>query len=136
MNYAALLVVLLALAFAFPALVRLARDQGIPQGASIAAAVCGAAFVLAWHLIRQRVKHDRDTREKIDRIRAQVSATPTDPRAYFADGEHLGDLLIRLKHHDEALEVFEQYLALEQSQGRQLPKLEQRILRLRAGASS
>lgn len=136
MNYAALLAVLVVLTFAFPALVRFTRAQGIAQGWAIAAAVCGAVFVLAWYLIRERVQRDRLTREKVERIRAQVSQHPEDSEAFFLDGEHLGDLLVKLKRRDEALEVFERYLALEKSHGRSLPKLEARMARLRSATSA
>jgi tetratricopeptide (TPR) repeat protein len=131
-NYAALLVVLVVLTFAFPAMVRFTRAQGIQQGWAIAATICGAAFVLAWYFIRERVQRDRLTREKIDSIRAQLDQQPDDPEAFFLNGEHIGDLLVKLKRRDEALEIFERYLALEKSQGRALPKLEARLAQLRS----
>lgn len=136
MNYAALLVVLVVLTFAFPAMVRFTRAQGIPQGWAIAAAICGAVFVLAWYLIRERVQRDRLTREKVEQIRAQIEARPEDAEAFFLDGEHIGDLLVKLKRYDEAIAVFGRYIALEKSQGRALPKLEARVARLRSAMSA
>jgi hypothetical protein len=134
-NYAALLVVLVVLTFAFPAMVRLTRAQGIPQGWAIAAAICGAVFVLAWYFIRERVQRDRATREKVDQIRQQLTDRPEDPTAFFLNGEHIGDLLIKLKRFEEAIEVFGRYIALEKSQGRTLPKLEARVAGLRSAMS-
>jgi hypothetical protein len=134
-NYAALLAVLVVLTFAFPAMVRFTRAQGIPQGWAIAAAICGAVFVLAWYLIRERVQRDRLTREKVERIRAQIEERPLDSEAFFLDGEHIGDLLVRLRRREEALEIFGRYIALEKSQGRALPKLEARVSRLRTTTS-
>ena len=135
MNYAALLVVLVVLTFAFPAMVRFTRAEGIPQGWAIAAALCGAVFVLAWYFIRERVQRDRVTREKIERIEQQLNERPEEPAAFFLNGEHLGDLLVKLKRSEEALEVFGRYIALERSQGRTLPKLEDRVARLRSTMS-
>jgi hypothetical protein len=134
-NYAALLVVLVVLTFAFPAMVRFTRAQGIPQGWAIAAAICGAVFVLAWYFIRERVQRDRVTREKVDQIQQQLAQRPQDPEAFFLNGEHVGDLLVKLKRPEEALEVFGRYLALEKAQGRSLPKLEARVERLRSEIS-
>lgn len=132
MNYAALLAVLVVLTFAFPAMVRFTRAQGIEQGWAIAATICGAVFVLAWYFIRERVQRDRVTREKVDQIRAQIAEHPDDSKAFFLNGEHIGDLLVKLRRHEEAVAIFGQYLALERNQGRTLPKLEARVARLRS----
>ena len=131
MNYAALLGVLVVLAFAFPVLVRFARSQGVPQSWAVVAGLLGAVFVLAWYLIRQRVQRHRDNTEKVTRIRSQLAERPDDTDAYFLDNEHLGDLLWSINRRHEALEVFERYLILEKARGRALPGLEQRISRLR-----
>ena len=131
MNYAALLGVLVVLAFAFPVLVRVARAQGVPQSWSVVSGILGAVFVVAWFLIRQRVKRYRDTAEKVDQIKTQIQAHPDDTEAYFLENQHLGDLLWSINRRHEAIEVFEQYLKLESSKGRALPGLEQRISRLR-----
>jgi hypothetical protein len=131
-NYAALLVVLVVLTFAFPPLVRLAQAQGIPQSWTLVAASLGAVFVLAWYLVRQRVQRYRDASEKVTTIRAQLEAKPNEPEAYFLEGDHLGDLLMLMNRRHEALEVFEAYLGLEAARGKNLPALEQRISRLKA----
>jgi hypothetical protein len=44
----------------------------------------------------------------------------------------LGDLLVAINRRREALGVFEAYVALEKAEGRELPKLEARIEKLRA----
>jgi Na+/melibiose symporter-like transporter len=131
-NYAALLVVLVVLTFAFPPLVRLAQAQGVPQSWALVAGALGAIFVLAWYLVRQRVQRYRDASEKVATIRAQLEAKPGDPEAYFLDLEHLGDLLMLMNRRHEALEVFETYLGLEAARGKNLPALEQRISRLKS----
>jgi hypothetical protein len=131
-NYAALLVVLVVLTFAFPPLVRLAQAQGIPQSWTLVAASLGAIFVLAWYLVRQRVQRYRDASEKVAMIRAQLEAKPGNSEAYFLEGDHLGDLLMLMNRRHEALEVFEAYLDLEAARGKSLPALEQRISRLKS----
>jgi Na+/melibiose symporter-like transporter len=130
-NYAALLVVLVVLTFAFPSLVRFAQSQGVPQSWAIVAAFLGAVFVLAWYFVRERVKRYREASEKVATIKAQLELRPKEPEAYFLDSEHLGDLLMVMNRKHEALEVFEAFLALEQTRGKTLPLLEQRISRLK-----
>jgi predicted PurR-regulated permease PerM len=130
-NYAALLVVLVVLTFAFPPLVRLAQSRGVPQSWALVAAVLGAVFVLAWYLVRQRVQRYREATERVATIRGQLEASPDDPEAYFLNGDHLGDLLILMNRRHEALEVLETYLNLELARGKRLPALEQRISRLK-----
>jgi glycerol-3-phosphate acyltransferase PlsY len=131
MNYAALLAVLVVLGLAFPVLVRLANANGVPQSVSIVAAVLGAVFVLAWFLIRQRVMRYRQLGERVAAIKARLELLPNDPEVYFDQNEHLGDLLIAINRRREALSVFERYLALEKAGGKELPKLEARLEKLR-----
>ncbi|MFN3265344.1 MAG: hypothetical protein ACK41E_00740 [Deinococcales bacterium] len=132
MNYAALLAVLVVLGLAFPVLVRIANANGIPQAVSIVAAVFGALLMLAWVLIRGRVALYRQVGERVERLKASLETNPDNPEAYFDQNEHLGDLLIRINRRREALAVFERYLALEQAQGKELPKFKARIAKLRA----
>jgi predicted nuclease with TOPRIM domain len=130
-NYAALLAVLLVLGLAFPVLVRLANANGVPQSVSIVAAVLGAVFVLAWFLIRQRVARYRQIGERVAQIKTRLEQNPDNPEAYFDQNEHLGDLLIAINRRREALGVFERYIALEKASGKDLPKLEARLEKLR-----
>lgn len=132
MNYAALLAVLVVLGLAFPVLVRFANANGVSQSVSIVAAVFGAVLVLAWFFIRQRVATYRQVGERVERLKAKLEANPDNPEAFFDQNEHLGDLLIRINRRREALAVFERYVALEQAQGRDLPKLEARMVKLRS----
>jgi cell division protein FtsB len=131
-NYAALLAVLVVLGLAFPVLVRLANANGVPQSVSLVAAGLGAVFVLAWFFIRQRVARYRQIGERVAAIKTRLEQTPNDPEAYFDQNEHLGDLLVAINRRREALVVFETYVALEKQEGRELPKLEARIEKLRA----
>jgi hypothetical protein len=131
MNYAALLAVLVGLSLLFPVLVRVARANGVPQANSIVAALLGALFVLAWILIRQRVTRYREVVARVARIKERVAAAPEETESYFDDNEHLGDLLSSINRKREALEVFERYIALERSRGRELPGLEARMQKLR-----
>jgi Na+/melibiose symporter-like transporter len=131
-NYAALLAVLVVLGLAFPVLVRVANANGVPQAASIVAAIFGAVFVLAWFLIRERVARYRQIGERVTALKIRLEQTPNDPEAYFDQNEHLGDLLVAINRRREALAVFEAYVALEKAEGRELPRLEAKMQKLRA----
>ena len=130
MNYAALLAVLVILGLAFPVLVRVANANGIPQSVSIVAAALGAILVLAWFFIRQRVLQYRAIGARIEGIKQKLLEHP-DVEHYFDQNEHLGDLLIATNRRREALGVFETYLELEKQAGRELPKLEAKIAKLK-----
>ena len=132
MNYAALLAVLVALSLAFPVLVRVANANGIPQSYSLVAAILGAIFVLAWFFIRQRVTRYRSLSARIEMIKQKLLENPQTVAAYFDQNEHLGDLLVYTNRRREALSIFEQYLQLEKSAGKDLPKLEDKIAKLKA----
>jgi hypothetical protein len=132
MNYAALLAVLVILSLAFPVLVRVANANGIPQSFSIVAAASGAIFVLAWFLIRQRVTRYRSIGVRVETLKKQVLEQPESTDSYFDQNEHLGDLLIAINRRREALSVFEAYLILERNAGKDLPKLEAKIAKLKA----
>ncbi len=132
MNYAALLAVLVALSLAFPVLVRVANANGLPQSYSLVAAALGAIFVLAWFLIRQRVNRYRSLSARIESIKQKLLENPEVVGSYFDQNEHLGDLLVSTNRRREALGVFEQYLELEKKSGKDLPKLEDKIAKLKA----
>lgn len=132
MNYAALLAVLVVLGLAFPVLVRLANANGIPQAISVVAGALGGVLVLAWFLIRERVNRYRQISARVEQVKARVLEQPESSQVYFDQNEHLGDLLVSINRRREALAVFEQYLALEKSAGRELPKLEAKMAKLKA----
>lgn len=132
MNYAALLAVLVILGLAFPVLVRVANANGIPQSVSLVATSLGAVLVLAWFFIRQRVAITHQAAARVEKIKQQLQTQPENASLYFDQNEHLGDLLITINRRREALQVFQKYLVLEQTAGKDLPKLEAKIAKLKA----
>ena len=94
------------------------------------AAALGAILVLAWFFIRQRVLQYRAIGARIEGIKQKLLEHP-DVEHYFDQNEHLGDLLIATNRRREALGVFETYLELEKQAGRELPKLEAKIAKLK-----
>jgi hypothetical protein len=109
MNYAALLALLAALAFAAPFLVNLASLLGIPRALGIVTTLAGALFLLGWLLVRERVERQQRLEARIATLHSRRSRTPGDPESYFLAGEHLGDLLVQVGRPREALRVFEAY---------------------------
>lgn len=109
MNYAALLALLAALAFAAPFLVNLAALLGIPRALGIVSTLAGAIFLLGWLIVRERVLRQQRLETRIGLLQARRSRAPHDPDSYFLAGEHLGDLLIEVGRPREALRVFEAY---------------------------
>lgn len=131
MNYAALLAVLVVLGLLFPVLVRLANANGIPQASSILGAAFGAIAVVAWFVIRERVKRYRETQAKIETIKATVAENPDDFSSYLLENEFLGDLLVRANRRREAIEVFERFVLIEKKRGQNTEKLERIVSRLK-----
>ncbi len=131
MNYAALLAVLVVLGLLFPVLVRVANANGIPQASSILGAAFGAVAVVAWFVIRERVKRYRETQEKIETIKANVVLLPNDFSSYLLENEFLGDLLVRANRRREAIEVFERFVLIEKKRGQNTEKLERIVSRLK-----
>lgn len=131
MNYAALLAVLVVLGLLFPVLVRLANANGIPQASSILGAAFGAIAVVAWFVIRERVKRYRETQAKIETIKATVAENPDDFSSYLLENEFLGDLLVRANRRREAIEVFERFVQVEKKRGQNTEKLERIVSRLK-----
>ena len=131
MNYAALLAVLVVLGLLFPVLVRLANASGVPSASSILGALFGAIAILAWFLIRERVKRYRETQEKIETIKANVAQSPELYSSYLLENEFLGDLLVRANRRREAIEVFEHFVVIEKKRGQNTEKLERIVSRLK-----
>jgi hypothetical protein len=130
-NYAALLAVLVVLGLSFPVLVRLANANGIPQASSILGAAFGAIAVVAWFVIRERVKRYRETQEKIETIKVNIAQNPDDFSSYLLENEFLGDLLVRANRRREAIEVFERFVLIEKKRGQNTEKLERIVSRLK-----
>ena len=112
MNYAATLAVLVVLAFCFPITVRLGAALGIPE--ALGAAVLGAVLVfgITAYLVRWQVARHSLRLSRLEQARAQVAADPDDPRSYFLEGEHLGQMLLALGRRREAAEVIDRYSRL------------------------
>ncbi|WMT58151.1 hypothetical protein [Truepera radiovictrix] len=115
MNYAALLALLAALAFVSPFLVNLATQVGVPRGFGIVTTLTVGVFIVAWAVVRQRVERHQRLEARIALLQARRRTAPHDPRGYFSEGEHLGDLLTEAGRPREALRVFEAYARLLQT---------------------
>lgn len=109
MNYAALLALLAALAFAAPFVVNVASLLGLPRALGMVMTLAGATFLLGWVLVRERVERREQLEARIATLKARLGRAPGDPKSYFAAGEHLGDLLAQAGRPREALRVFEAY---------------------------
>lgn len=109
MNYAALLALLAALAFAAPFVVNLASLLGLPRALGMVMTLAGATFLLGWSLVRERVERREQLEARIGALKARLDRAPGDPKSYFSAGEHLGDLLAQAGRPREALRVFEAY---------------------------
>jgi hypothetical protein len=72
-----------------------------------------AMLLGAWYLIRKAVHRYRLRMERINRVRQNILEQPHSPEAYFDNGEHLGNLLLRIGRRREAKHVFERYSQLE-----------------------
>ncbi len=113
MNYAAVLAVLLVLSFSFPLLLEWGEQAGLSRPSGIMTLLVLALLFASWWLIRLTVHRHRGILERLEQIQNQISQTPQDPQAYFSEGEHLGDLLLRLNRRRESRECFERYARLE-----------------------
>ena len=112
MNYAATLAVLVILTFFFPITVRLGAALGVPEarGATILGGLL--VFGVAAYLVRWQVRRHAVRLSALNAARAQVVADPENPRAYFVEGQHLGQLLLKLGRRREAAEVIDRYSRL------------------------
>lgn len=117
MNYAAVLAVLMVLAFAFPMLVRIASYWDVPRSSAVITGLLCTILGIAWWWIQAQVLQHREVLKRIEQARQRVSVAPQDHQAYFIQNEHLGDLLLRAGKRREAIEVFEAYrLALPETE--------------------
>lgn len=112
MNYAATLAVLVMLAFFFPLSVRLATQLGIPEGLVVSILGAVVIFALAAYLVRWQVARHSVRLLRLTQAREQVLADPENPRAYFVQGQHLAQILLRLGRRREAAEVIDRYARL------------------------
>lgn len=131
MNYAALIAILAALAFALPFLVSVAERIGIPRGYGIVTTLVTVIFVTAWIVIRQRVQTRTAIEERVAAIERERAARPDDPNSFYLYGDHLGDLYLTLGRTRDALTAFETHLDLAHRHGKDPTKLERAVHRLR-----
>lgn len=109
MNYASLIALLAALAFSLPFLVKLAERVGISRGFGMMVTLAAGFFILAWLLLRERIKRQELLQEQIATIKQQINSNPNDPAAYYFSHKHLGDLYILLGNKLAALDAFTAY---------------------------
>ncbi|WP_027481056.1 hypothetical protein [Deinococcus pimensis] len=129
MNYAATLAVLMLLAFFFPLLVRLSTTYGVERSTTITTTLVLASFWFAVWGIRARVATHRTQLELLATARAQIESEPNNPRAFFADGEHVGLLLLRLGRRREASEMIDRYALLGGARESEIVALRQALAR-------
>lgn len=129
MNYAALLAVMVLLAFCFPMAVRLGESVGLSAGAAAVTLWSLLVFVLAVAFVRWRVSLEHQRAAVLERGRAQVAADPGNAAAYLVDGQHLAQLLLQRGRRREAAEMVDRYAQLAGAK-------EAEILMLREALSS
>jgi hypothetical protein len=127
MNYAGVLAVVMVLAFLFPLLVRLGSMLGMPRPDTLTALLVGILLAGAWYGIRKAVHLHRLRLERINRVRQNILEQPENPETYFDQGEHLGNLLIRIGRRREAKAIFEHYSSLEGAMDLEREKLRARL---------
>jgi hypothetical protein len=128
MNYAASLAVVVILTFSFPLAVRVGQYYDVPRsliGITLGTLLTFAATTL---IIRWQVSTHRRAAAQLDLVRAQVGADPQNPRAYFAGGEHLAGLLLRLGRRREAAEVIDRYARLGGARESEIMALREQLL--------
>jgi len=129
MNYAAVLAVLLILSFSFPLLLEWGEQAGLSRPSGVMTLLVLSLLLASWWLIRLTVHRHRRILERIERIQNQILEAPQDPQAYFDDGEHLGDLLLRLGRRRESVECFERYARLEGAMDLERERLREQLER-------
>lgn len=132
MNYAAVLAFVMVFAFSFPVLVRIANSVGVARSTILIALVLTAFLLFFTQWVRRRVSLYRKTVDKIEQAKAQTSQSPNSDSAYYVGGEHLGELLLRVGKRREAIAVYERYLELQKTEGKDVQALVARLQTLRS----
>ncbi|MDO4263455.1 MAG: hypothetical protein Q4C67_04585 [Deinococcus sp.] len=112
MNYAALLAVMVLLAFCFPVALRLGEYLGLAAGTTAVALWSVLVFALALAFVRWRVGRERFSAQQLEQGRCQILEQPTDPAAYYVNGQHLALLLLERGRRREAGELVDRYARL------------------------
>ena len=129
MNYAAVLAVLLVLSFSFPLLLEWGEQAGLSRPSGVITFLVLCLLLLSWGMIRMSVHRHRLLLERVERIQTQIVTQPQDPQAYFDEGEHLGDLLLKLNRRRESVDSFERYARLEGAMDLERQKLQDQLER-------
>ena len=129
MNYAATLAVLMVLAFVFPLLVRFAATYGLERSTTTTTLLVIGSFGFAVWAIRTRVAVHRTHLERLATAREQIESDPSNPRAFFAEGEHIGLLLLRLGRRREASEIIDRYARLGGARESEIQALREALAR-------
>ncbi|CAM3525138.1 hypothetical protein DESA109040_15385 [Deinococcus saxicola] len=129
MNYAATLAVMVVLAFCFPLTLRLGAGFGVSETITISVLGALLTFGLALSLVRWQVGRHQQALQRLEKVRAQILADPENPRSYFAGGEHLGALLLRLDRRREAAEIIDRYARLGGARESEIAALQEALSR-------
>lgn len=127
MNYAALLALLSAIAFAFPFIVRIAERIGVPRSYSIVVSLALLIFGLAWLYIRWRMA----TPEPAEPTPSRLPHEPFEPNIFFQEDVFLGERLSQEGRYEEALRTYEAYRAILVMQKRDTDEVDKHILDLK-----
>lgn len=111
-NYAALLAVMVLLAFCFPMAVHLGESLGLSAGTAAVALWSLLVFALAFTFVRWQVARERQRAAQLEQGRMQVLERPSDSAAYFVGGQHLALLLLQRGRRREAAELIDRYAQL------------------------
>ncbi|ADY26312.1 hypothetical protein Deipr_1160 [Deinococcus proteolyticus MRP] len=112
MNYAALLAVMVLLAFGFPVALRLGEYLGLAAGTTAVALWSVLVFAMALTFVRWRVSRERLSAEQLEQGRCQILEHPADPAAYYVNGQHLALLLLARGRRREAAELIDRFARL------------------------
>lgn len=132
MNYAAVLAFVMVFAFSFPVLVRIANSVGVARSTIVISVVLLAFLLFLTQWVRMRVSRYRTTVSKIEQAKAQTSQSPNSDSAYYVGGEHLGELLLRVGKRREAIAVYERFLELQKTEGKDVQHVITRLQALRS----
>jgi hypothetical protein len=128
MNYATLLALLAVMAFAFPFVVRLAQNVGVPRSYGIVVTLALAIFFSTWGYLRWRLGRTGEADSS-----SGLEPLPSEPyrsEMFFSKGVFRGESLLAEGRRAEALEVYRHYRDILYKQGQDTDELDKIILQL------